>query len=80
MLQDLVGAPDEFEMLDLVHPLVWIWREQQIEPAVYLHIFRDFVIFVTPVFGIVHEDFLSGCTCHRHQLTVVVFEQSVVNT
>ena len=26
MLQDLVGAPDEFEMLDLVHPLVWIWR------------------------------------------------------
>lgn len=24
MLQDLVGAPDEFEMLDLVHPLVWI--------------------------------------------------------
>jgi hypothetical protein len=61
MLQDLVGAPDEFEMLDLVHPLVWIWREQQ-------------------VLGIVHEDFLSGCTCHRHQLTVVVFEQSVVNT
>ncbi|TVU04874.1 hypothetical protein EJB05_48020 [Eragrostis curvula] len=27
MLQYSVGAPDEFEMLDLVHPLVWIWRE-----------------------------------------------------
>ena len=35
MLQDLIGAPDEFEMLDLVHPLVWIWREQQVESAVH---------------------------------------------
>jgi len=35
MLQDLIGAPDEFEMLDLIHPLVCIWREQQVESDVH---------------------------------------------
>lgn len=59
MLRDLVGAPDEFEMLDLVHPLVWIWSEQ-VESAVYTFS-ETFVIFVAPLLGIVHEDFLSGC-------------------
>ena len=65
MLQDLIGAPDEFEMLDLIHPLVCIWRGQQVECC--SHIFRDFVVFLAPLLGIVHEDFLSGCICHhRH--------------
>jgi hypothetical protein len=45
-----VGAPDEFEMLDLVHPLVWIWSEQQVESAVCTFS-ETFVIFVAPLLG-----------------------------
>lgn len=74
-------VPDEFEMLDLVHPLVWIWREQQqVDRACCLFTHFERLCSICNSFnGHCPWGFSQRLHLPSHRV-VVVLEQSVVST